>query len=115
MERKSKTLKGYVTFIAKIRKYVKNKKPLEEAIKLAVDYCLKKGMLVDFFEKKAQEVIQMIKLEYTLKDAIKFAREEGKKEGREEGQDYVLKLMSQGLSNEEIKKKIKQAKTSSKK
>ena len=85
MERKSKTLKGYVTFIAKVREYIKKNQPLEEAIKLAVNYCIKKGMLIDFFEKKAQEVIKMIKLEYTLKDAIKFAREEGKKEGIEKG------------------------------
>jgi len=123
--RKSKKLKGYSTFVADVRKYEKTK-PLEEAIKLAVDDCLKKNILTDVFTENAQEVIEMIKLEYTLKDAIKFARKEGraegrvegiekgKKEGIEKGLDYVLELMAQGLSNEEIKKKIKKAKTSSK-
>jgi len=38
-------------------------------------------------------------------------KKEGKKEGLEKGQDYVLELMAQGLSYEEIKKKIKRAKT----
>jgi len=107
--RKSKKLKGYSIFVAKVREYAKTR-PLEEAIKLAVDYCLKRGILVDYLKENAQGVIKMIKLEYTLKDAIKSARKEGKKEGKREGLDYVLELMAQGLNNEEIKKKIKEAK-----
>ncbi|MCL2156177.1 MAG: Rpn family recombination-promoting nuclease/putative transposase [Leptospirales bacterium] len=99
--RKSKKLKGYSTFVADVRKYEKTN-PLEEAIKLAVDGCLKKNILTDVFKENAPEVIEMIKLEYTLKDAIKFAR----KEGKAEGQNYVMELMAQGLSYEEIKKKI---------
>ena len=120
LERKSKTLKGYTTFIAKVREYAKTK-PLEEAIKLAVNYCLKKGILVDYFKENAQEVIKMIKLEYSFKDELKAAREEGmekgiekgrekgKKEGKKEGQNYVMRLMAQGLSYEEIKKKIEKS------
>jgi flagellar basal body-associated protein FliL len=83
---------------------------LEEAIKLAVDYCLKKNILLDYLKEKANESIKMLTHEYKLKDDIKFARKEGKEEGREE----VLKLMAQGLSYEEIKKKIKKIKTSTK-
>ena len=105
LERKSKTLKSYVTFIAKVREYEK-KKPLEEAIKLAVEYCIKRNILADYFKKNAQEVVKMITLEYSLKDAIEVAREEGIEKGVEKGQDYVLKLMKQGLSYEEIKKKV---------
>ena len=112
MARKSKALRGYATFITKVREYAKTK-PLVEAIKLAVEYCLKKGMLTDYFKENAQEVIKMIKLEYSFKDELKFARKEGKAEGREEGkaegQNYILELMAQGLSYEEIKKKIEKA------
>jgi len=131
LEGKSKTLNGYVTFIAKVREYAK-KRPLEEAIKSAVDYCLKRGILTDFFEEHAQEVIKMIKIEYSRKDELKAVREaarndgrtegreegreEGRKEGRKEGmekiQNYVLELIEQGLSGEEIKKKIKKSKVS---
>jgi len=109
---KSKTLKGYATFIAKIREYRK-KKPLEEAVKMAVEYCLKKGILVDYFKKNAQGVTKMIKLEYSFKDELKAARGEGREEGMEKGQNYVLELVAQGLNYEEIKKKIE--KTSKKK
>ena len=105
LERKSKTLKGYATFIAKVREYAKTK-PLEKAIKLAVEYCLKKGILADYFKENVQEVVKMIKLEYSFKDELKFARKEGIEEGLKEGQNYVLELMAQGWSYEEIKKKI---------
>ena len=113
---KSKTLKGYATFIAKIREYRK-KKPLEEAVKMVVEYCLKKGILADYFKKNTQGVTKMIKLEYSFKDELKAARGEGREEGiekgMEKGQNYVLELMAQGLSYEDIKKKIE--KTSKKK
>jgi len=117
LESKSKTLNGYVTFIAKVREYAK-KKPFEEAIKSAVEYCLKKDILADFFKEHAQEVIKMIKIEYSRKDELKAvskaAREAGKEEGKIEVQNYILKLIDQGLSGEEIKKKIKKSKTLSK-
>jgi len=108
-ERKSKTLKGYAIFIAKVREYEKTK-PLEEAIKLAVKYCIKRGILVDYFKANAQEAIKMMKFEYSFKDELRAARGEGREEGMEkgkkEGQNYVMGLMAQGLSYEEIKKKL---------
>ncbi|MCL1864900.1 MAG: hypothetical protein FWF73_03715 [Spirochaetes bacterium] len=52
----------------------------------------------------------MLTIEYSLKDAIAGAREEGMErgieKGKEEGQKYVLGLLEQGLTYEEIKKKI---------
>ena len=53
-------------------------------------------------------------LKYDEKVAIKVAREEarekgiieGMMKGKKEGQTYVLELMAQGLSYEQIKKKI---------
>jgi hypothetical protein len=59
----------------------------------------------------------MLTAEFNLDKTIKFirkeAREEGMEKGLKKGQNYVLKLMAQGLSYEEIKKKIE--KTSQKK
>ena len=45
-----------------------------------------------------------------IKKGIKEGRQKGKEEGRLEGQDYVLELMAQGLSYEEIRKKIEENK-----
>jgi hypothetical protein len=50
-------------------------------------------------------------IKYDEKVAIKVAREEGIEKGiimgKEETQNYILGLIDQGLSGEEIKKKIK--------
>ena len=64
------------------------------------------------------EVVGMLATEFDMDIALKVAREDGiqtgREEGREEGiekfQNYVLDLMEQGLSQEEIKNKIKEAK-----
>ena len=130
LERRSKILDGYVTFIAKVREYEKKypRKKLEEAIKAAIRYCIKndifcryKACLV-FTKQNSSEVVNMLMTEHNVKDAIEVAREEGIEKGIERGiekgiekgmekgmektKNYVLDLMAQGLSYEEIKKKI---------
>ena len=109
LENRSKILNGYATFIAKVRGY-EIKMPREEAIKSAIDYCIKNDILTDYFKEHAQEVVKMLMFEYNLEDHIEAVREagieKGVEKGKKEGQSYVLELMAQGLSYEEIKKKI---------
>ena len=124
LKNKCKVLNSYSFLIDKIREY-ERRHPPEEATKLAVEYCIKKGILVDYLKKNSAEVVSMSFLEYNEKAHLKVvrrvAKEEGKKEGMEKGieegakrgQDYVLELMEQGLSYEEIKKQLE--KTSKKK
>ena len=127
LERGSETLHGYAIFIAKVREH-EEKYPLEEAIKLSLEYCIENGILEDYFKQNSSEVVDMLTLKYNVKDAIKVAREEGIEKGREEGmekgrtegieegiekgkeeiQNYILSLIEQGLSGEEIKKKIEE-------
>ena len=117
LESKCKTLADYISLIDKIREYEKNN-PLEEAIKLAVKYCVDNDILKEFLLENATEVVGMLATEFDMDIALKVAREDGiqtgREEGREEGiekfQNYVLDLMEQGLSQEEIKEKIKEAK-----
>ena len=121
LERKSKSLSGYAIFVAKVREhldyyreYKEKEKNLKKAIRLAIDYCIERGILVDYFKKHSSEIASMTFLEYDLKTHIKVARREAREEGRAEGfeqgeeriQNYVLELIEQGLSSEEIKKKI---------
>ena len=101
LKRKSKILSSYSFLIEKIRDFEK-KHPPEEAAKLAAEYCIKKGILEDYLKKFSQEVVSMSFLEYDVKTHIKVAREEA----REEVQNYVLQLIEQGFSSEEIKKKL---------
>ena len=101
LEGKSETLNAYVTFTAKAREYEKEHMR-EEALRLAVAYCIENGIMTDYFRHNASEVANMFMTEYSIEDAIEVAHEEGK----EKGQSYVLELMAQGLSYEEIKRKI---------
>ena len=97
LKRKSNILNSYAFFVDKTREYEK-KYPKEEALRLAINDCIKKGILEDYFKKFSVEVASMASLVYNEK----VAREVGIEIGKEE----VLELVKQGLSYEEIKKKL---------
>jgi peptide subunit release factor 1 (eRF1) len=84
-----------------VREY-EGKYPLEEAIKLALKYCMENDILKEYLKQHLSEVIDVSMFEYNLKDAIEAAREEA----MEKIQNYILSLIDQGLSGEEIKKRI---------
>ena len=111
LESRSKTLADYINLIAKIREYEKNH-PLEESIKLAVKYCVDNNILKEFLLEHSSEVVNMLTTEFNMGIALKVARKEGIQEGSEktkkELQNYMLDLIEQGLTQEEIKKKIKE-------
>ncbi len=60
----------------------------------------------------------MLLEEWNMEDAIAYARKEGREDGREEGiefgmargrydeQDYILGLLDQGFSTDEIRQRI---------
>jgi hypothetical protein len=117
-----KKLSEYSGFIAKVRHFNQELGNLEEAIKTAVQYCQKHGILEGYLEIHGSEVLNMILTEWNTEDAIAFAREEGFEDGigvgiekgREEGmergiekgQKYILDLINQGFSAEELKQYI---------
>ena len=86
----------------------------------AVKYCQRCDILSEFLEINGSEVLNMILTEWNTEDAIAFAREEGREEGRElgfelgreEGLDnerkYILELLEQGLSLEDVKLHLEQ-------
>ena len=122
LERKSQSLSGYAIFVAKVREsleyykeYKEKKKHLKDAIKFAVNCCIEEGILEDYFRQNSSEVAKMTFLEYNVKTHLKVAREEAMEEGMEKGleeviekgEERVLELMEQGLSADEIRKKLK--------
>ena len=58
---------------------------VDKAVREAVKYCERHGILNGFLEIHGSEVLNMILTEWNTEDAIAFAREEGKEMGREEG------------------------------
>ncbi|MCL2705955.1 MAG: Rpn family recombination-promoting nuclease/putative transposase [Spirochaetaceae bacterium] len=120
---RSKKLSEYCVFITKIYEYWKELGDLEEAIKKAIKYCQTHDILTEYLKTHGSEVLNMILTEWNTEDAIAFARKEEREEalleghakglvdGQEKERKYFLELLDQGLSIDEIKKRISQKDT----
>jgi hypothetical protein len=106
-----KTLKGYSAFIAKVREYEERVAVRADAMKMAINYCIKNNILKDFLKIHASEVINMLLTEWNWDDALAVQKEEGWEEGLEEGQNMVLELLDQGYTPEQIRAKLKTSST----
>ncbi|MDR1410926.1 MAG: hypothetical protein LBI91_01830, partial [Spirochaetaceae bacterium] len=78
----------------------------EEAMKAAIRYCREHGILKEFLENHAGEVLNMLLEEYTVEDAMALMRkeslEEGLEQGREEGREEAVRnLLKYGMSPEQ--------------
>ncbi len=114
------TLKEYSQYVAKVRKYAAGM-PLDQAVKYAVDECIKENILADFLRKNRTEVISMSIFEYDKEEEEKKLRkaeyEAGEKIGIQKGvlntARHLLELnllslenisRATGLSIDELKK-----------
>lgn len=77
-------LKEYMIYTEKVRENMQ-KTSLEKAVEMAVDECIREGILVDFLTKQRAEVIAMSIFEYDQEGHMQLVREEGWEEGRAEG------------------------------
>jgi predicted transposase/invertase (TIGR01784 family) len=101
--RKSRSLREYAAFIARIRKNKSKSKDQEEAIREAIVYCIKHGIMKDFLEKNGSEVVNMLSTEFSLEDALRIRYEEGIEKGIEQDRLQIAKKMiKDGDSPEKI-------------
>jgi len=77
-----KKLAEYSAFVAKARAFIKELGSREEAVKEAVRYCEKHGILKEFLNLHATEVLGMLFTEWNLEDAKKVWYEDGLEEGK---------------------------------
>lgn len=82
---KSKSLNEYSYFIYEIQKYLDEGLPLKEAIKNAIQDCIKQNVLKNFLERNGSEVINMLYTEFDIDVAKEVWQEEAKEQGRQEG------------------------------
>jgi hypothetical protein len=82
---KSATLNGYSTFIDKAREFEAEIHDRSAAIKKALDYCIRNGILVTYFKKNSSEVNNMLLTEWNTDDAIRVRSQEAREDGRNEG------------------------------
>lgn len=87
-----KTLKEYMLYVGRIRKYAAEM-PLEEAVEIAIQECIREGILADFLTKNRKEAVEVSIFEYNeelviadiRKDEFRLGKEEGLEQGIEQG------------------------------
>jgi len=103
MALKSPVLSGYEEFIAQIKENLKSME-LREAIKLAVNTCISKNILVSFLERHSSEVLNMlIRGEWNMEEAIAVRCEEA----REDRDEEILDLIKKGYTLADIENHLR--------
>lgn len=87
--KRSPTLYQYMEFVSTVRKF-QNKYSFDETMELAIDECVKNGILSDFLEKNRAEVLRMNIFEYDQEKHIKMEKEESLEEGIQIGEQNIL-------------------------
>ena len=102
---KSENLNGYSYFIYDIQKYLDEGLPLKEAIKKAIQDCIKQNVLKNFLEANGSEVINMLYTEFDIDVAKEVWQEEAKEQGRQEG---IAQGIEKGIAqrNKELAKSL---------
>ncbi len=83
---KSKHLTEYSLFIHFVNQGAAAGKPLAEAIKDAIRYCIEHDIMREFLEENGSEVNNMLLGEWKLEEALDYKENKGREEGREEGE-----------------------------
>lgn len=84
LKKKSKVLCGYTVFVEKVRRYADEYDQLQDAINRAIDECIEEGILVDFFERKREVILEMEVLDMTFERREKLIARDSREEGRAE-------------------------------
>jgi flagellar biosynthesis/type III secretory pathway protein FliH len=112
IRKRSKALYEYSTIVAKVHENEKSGMSLAEALDAGVKYAKKHGVMSEFMEAHASEVLNMLLGEYDPVEARKVAAEEGYEDGFEMGVKHgVEKGLADGLEKgieQGIEKGIKQ-------
>jgi hypothetical protein len=105
--RDSKILSGYMYFVDTVRNNAERME-LADAIETAIDDCISKGILTEFFKTRRNEVMKVMTMDYTWERREEIIRREEREEGREEGrkEGMIIAYISLGLSAEEIAAKL---------
>ena len=101
-----RTLKEYAKYVARVRKYVTQNIPLEEAVTWAVDECIEEGILAEFLMKNKAEVIKVSIYEYDKE----FEEKKLRKAEYEAGVEAGIELGERSLLENQIRKKLKKGK-----
>ena len=82
-----KILREYAAFVDISRQYISEREDRNEALNMAVDHCIEKGILSSFLRKNRAEVLGMLLEEFDAEKYERTLREEGREEGIQEGRE----------------------------
>ncbi len=101
---KCETLRGYMTFVNKTRcKTQDERKDVKQAVLEAIDECMEENILVDFFEKHREEVVEVSIYDYDEEKVRKTLADEAREEGVAEG---IKEGIKEGIEKGETLTKI---------
>jgi hypothetical protein len=102
---KSKSLREYASFIARVSDYRGRRLQLAAAIQSAIEDCIAEDIMSDFLKKHGVEVRNMLTVEYDRAEVESVRLEEGKIEGMDMGIE-IYKLLRMGETPEQVALKL---------
>ena len=121
--KKCRILEEYAKFVDIARKYISDGLERNEALNMAIDYCIDHDILSEFLRKNRAEVLGMLLEEFDVEKYERTIRSEGREEARNEAIDKLIsslkefkipdekiteQLMKQySLSDEEAEERLK--------
>ena len=96
-------LSDYSTLVGKVKEGIRLGFTRREAISRAVKFCLEHGIMGNYLTEHAEEVFNMLALEWNMDEALQARFNEGYAEGRDEEREAIaIKLLRMGLSFADI-------------
>lgn len=109
---KCKTLRDYMTFVNKVRfKMGVEGDDVRIAVTEAMDECIDEDILVDFFEKHREEVVEVSIYDYDEEDVRRTLFEEAKEMAKEELKEVVKAEVMEEVKSEvreEVKSEVRE-------
>lgn len=110
------SLRGYMTFVNKVRAKRESGESVEAAVTEAVDECIREDVLREFFRMHRSEVVDVGIYEFDAELYEKVIKEESREEGRAEGKaegkaESILELLEElGPVSDNLRRKIMEQK-----
>ena len=96
---KSEKLRHYAEFIGKVREFERDSKSYAQAVKEAINYCIKNNVLADFLREHGGEIVSILSVEYDEEIARKVYADE---QVDEKILEIAIRLLDMNLSVEQI-------------
>lgn len=91
--RQCRKLEEYAIFIARVRKNLAAGKALAEAVKSAIDSCVKEGILADILSVHEEEVVELFLTNYDMEEHMKLVGKEQYAYGMAQGKAESICLL----------------------